>query len=492
MGARELAFGPFVLDRSRMTLLREGKVLAIGQRGFALLWALAEADETVSRDQLMEAVWPGTVIEEGNLTVQIAGLRKALGQRPDGQEWIITVARVGYRLVRDSSALSTTRGLAVPLLAIRPFQNLSGGEGETQIANGVVEDLINALGRFRDFELQSRSMVGGDTGIRYLLEGSVRHVGGQFRITTQLVDGRTGAHVWTDSLDSADGDVLAVQDEVTGRVAASAIAALQLAEIELAAQETIPSAYVFYLQAVSKYKLLSPAGHAEGYRLLGQALELDPHYARALSHGAMLLSNNLRMGWPPLSSDDRATCAAFIERAEVGVSDDARVLSECSDAMLLCTREYRRAVELARRACAINPLSIQAIRILGIVSIHCGDLDEASEALRRAARLSPRGLLVPVSFTGVAHVAMIRGDYEEALGWAEKSLAVSARFDATYWMLIAANAHLGRLDAARSHLAELLKRVPDTTVAGIKAAQPDYDPTRLAAILDGLRIAGMP
>ncbi len=157
MGASALAFGPFVLDRGRMMLLRDGKVLAIGQRGFALLRALAEAEGTVSRAQLMEAVWPGTVVEDGNLNVQIAGLRKALGQRPDGQEWIITMARVGYRLVRDSAASDGASGLSLPLLAVLPFQYLSEDEDDKRFAIGVVEDLINALGRFRDFELSPAS-----------------------------------------------------------------------------------------------------------------------------------------------------------------------------------------------------------------------------------------------------------------------------------------------------------------------------------------------
>jgi TolB-like protein len=487
MGVRITTFGPFVIDRGRMLLLRDGKAVSIGQRGFALLCALAETDETVSRAQLIDAGWPGLVVEEGNLNVQIAGLRKAMGLRPDGREWIITMSRLGYRLVRDDAASVSAAGLTLPSLAITPFQSVDESEEEKRFASGVAEDLSNALGRFRDFELLPRR----SEGTQYVLEGSVRHIGGQLRITTQLLDRRTGTHVWADSVDCADSNVLAAQDEVTRRVAGGAVSSLQLAEIELANKETTPSVYTLYLQAVSKYKLLSPAGHAEGYDLLCRALKLDPRRPRTLSHGAMLLCHNHRRGWPALSSDDRATCAAFIERAEVGVSDDARVLAECSDGMLLCTRDYRRAVEVARRGCVINPFNIQVLRAFAIASLHCGDLDEAHDALQRVYRLSPQGMLLPVTLTGLGHIAMIRGDYETALGWAEKSLAVSARFDHTYFILIAANAHLGRLDAARAHLADLLKRAPTVTVASVKAMEPDYDPHRIAAILAGLQLAGM-
>jgi DNA-binding winged helix-turn-helix (wHTH) protein/tetratricopeptide (TPR) repeat protein len=492
VGIRQLAFGPFVLDRGRMALLRDGKVVAIGQRGFALLWALAETDDTVSRKQLLEAVWPGMEVEEGNLNVQIAGLRKALGPRPDGHEWIITMSRVGYRLVRDAGPSHTTGELTLPGLAVLPFQNLSGGEGERRVVSGIAEGLVNALGRFRDFELETRRTSADGTAARYLLEGGVQAVGRQLRVTMQLVERGTGAHVWADGLDCAADDALAVQDEVTRRVAGGAVDALQLAEIARADKVAVHSAYEFYLQAASKYKILTPRGHAEGFELVNRALRLDPTHARTLSHGAMLLGNNHRTGWPPLSGDDRALCTDFIERAEVSVSDDAQVLGECSDAMLHFTREYRRAVETARRACAINPYSPRALLHLGIASIHCGDLGEAVEAFLRVARSSPQGFLASVSQAGLAHVAMIRGEYEEAIGWAAKALAVTPRFDAIHWMLIAGNAHLGRLDAARYHLEELRRRVPNETVAGIRAGQPDYDRARIDPILDGLQLAGMP
>src|SRR5690349_17965295 len=126
MGAGETPFGPFVLDRSRMALLQDGKVVAIGQRGFALLAALANHDDVVSKADLMDAGWPGTIVEEGNLTVQIAALRKALGPRDDGGEWIVTVPRVGYRLARGQKAVVVGDRPALPLLAVLPFLNMSG------------------------------------------------------------------------------------------------------------------------------------------------------------------------------------------------------------------------------------------------------------------------------------------------------------------------------------------------------------------------------
>src|SRR3569623_908720 len=126
MGAGDTTFGPFVLDRGRMALLRNGDAGAVGQRGLALLSALADADDVVGKADLMEAGWPGVVVEEGNLTVQIAALRKAMGTREDGGEWIVTVPRVGYRLVRGAPppvAALVAATPTVPLLAKMPDQN---------------------------------------------------------------------------------------------------------------------------------------------------------------------------------------------------------------------------------------------------------------------------------------------------------------------------------------------------------------------------------
>lgn len=493
MGAGTRTFGPFVFDLGSMSLLRDGKAVTLGQRSLAVLASLVTSESAVTKAALMDAAWPGVTVEEGNLAVQIAALRKALGQRPDGQDWIVTVPRVGYRLLPDTAAHHGVAGLTLPTLTILPIQNLGGSDEERRIADGLGEDLRHALGRFRDFELVDRQAGGaGQTRGSYLIEGGVRRTDGQLRITVQLIDGKTGTHLWTDRLDHSDTDVLGAQDEVTYTVAGGAVAALQLAEIERAEQEANPSAYALYLRGVSRFKTLTPAGHAEGFDLIRRSLEIDPASARTLAHGAFLLGHNHRIGWPALTVDDRATVAAFVERAELGVTDDVRVLADCSASMLDITREYRRALELTRRACAINPYSMQAFRAFGVASIHCGDPDEAYKAFQHAFRRSPQGLLAPVSLTGLAHVCMIRGDYAEALDWAEKSLAISARYDATYWMLIAANAHLGRLDAARLHLAELRRRVPNETLDGIKAGQADYDPSRMAAILEGLRMAGMP
>lgn len=198
------SFGPFVLDAGRGLLQRDGKSVAIGQRGRALLEALLDAEGgTVTKADLMDRAWPGTIVEEGNLTVQIAALRKSLGTAPDGQEWIATVPRQGYRLIRPASAAREADAVlsAKPALAVLPFANLSGDPDQDWFADGVVEDIITALSRFRSFAAIARNssfvykgravdirQVAKELGVRYVLEGSVRRAGDRLRITAQLVE----------------------------------------------------------------------------------------------------------------------------------------------------------------------------------------------------------------------------------------------------------------------------------------------------------------
>src|SRR5690606_968607 len=144
----------------------------------------------VGKAELMECGWPGTIVEEGNLSVQIAALRKALGQAPDGTEWIITVPRTGYRLLRPGAVPQAQALPARPTLAVLPFTNLGGDAEQSYFADGVVEDIITALSRFRSFAVVARNSsfiykgravdvreVARELGVRYVLEGSVRRGG---------------------------------------------------------------------------------------------------------------------------------------------------------------------------------------------------------------------------------------------------------------------------------------------------------------------------
>jgi TolB-like protein/DNA-binding winged helix-turn-helix (wHTH) protein/Flp pilus assembly protein TadD len=504
------SFGAFSLDRSTSTLLSSGKAVAIGQRAYALLEALAAADGPVPKATLMEAAWPGTAVEEGNLTVQIAALRKALGPRPDGQEWIVTVPRFGYRLLRGNS-LPAGGGQDVssplPSLAVLPFLNLSGDPAQDSFADSVVEDIITALSRFKSFAVISRNSsfaykgrsadireVARDLGVRYVLEGSVRKAAKQLRVAAQLVDGENGNNIWAENFDGALDDVFEVQDRITARVAGIVHPKVRSAEIERAQRKRADesTAYDLFLQALPKQRLRGMSANDEVYALLLKAVELDPYFAPALVELAFTLTLRVTMGWLPFTHDDAAHAVDFARRAIHHAGGDANVLGTASTVLLLSGKHYDEAMQVATIALETNPSDRVALNCAAVVNLHAGDVRRSLALSHRALELGPNDPGAHWILTAIAHAHMALGQFAEAVHWAERSHVMNAEYDPTLWILIAVNAQLGRMVEARKWLTSFLAGHPGMTVSRILFAQPNRHPERMASILEGLRLAGLP
>src|SRR5215471_2244750 len=267
--------GPFRLDVEAAILFRGAEPIALGQRAVALLRVLVErAGIPVSKDALIGAAWPGLTVEESNLTVQISALRRVFGEEPGGEGWIETLPRRGYRFVgpvgtkgRGSIAASSpvsnfptdaaAPGLALPnqpSIAVMPFQNMSGDPEQGYFADGMVEEIITALSRFRSLFVIARNssfaykgrpvdvkQVGRELGVRYVLEGSVRKAASRVRIIGQLIDASTGAHLWADRFESALEDIFDLQDQITASVVGAIAPRLEQAEIERAKRKPTES-----------------------------------------------------------------------------------------------------------------------------------------------------------------------------------------------------------------------------------------------------------
>jgi TolB-like protein/Tfp pilus assembly protein PilF len=504
MGTGQISFGPFILDRSAQTLLSGGKPIALGQRGYALLEALASADGNVSKAELIEAAWPGTTVEEGNLTVQIAALRKALGERPDGQEWIVTVPRVGYRLLREPhSAVVEPR--TIPALAVLPFHNLGGDPEQDYFADGMVEGLITALSRFRSFAVIARSssfaykgrsvdvrLVASELGVRYVLEGSVRRAGERLRATAQLVDAQSGRHLWAHNFDGRLDDIFDVQDSITASVAAVVEPTVRQAEIERSRIERPGSiaAHDLLLRAWQKLNSYGEADNRDAIRLLEQTLELDPDYAQALGAAVYAYEHRMNMSWPAFGESDRGRCLELVRAALVAGPQDSLVLVQCGIALISVAYDHDRGLDLAKRAVELNPYDERAVMCAGVAHIWAGDLDEAEAMLVRAVELSPG--MPNYAFDGLGHCALIRGDFPKALDYARRALAENPTHDFTQWLYIAANAHMGRMEEARRGVAAYLAEHPGATVPNAEPLGRYRDPLRAAHVLDGLRLAGLP
>ena len=339
-----LAFGPFTLDPDRRLLLAAGRSEPLTVRGAALLQALLEAGgDTVTKAALMERAWPGLAVEEGNLAVQVATLRKTLASlMPGGAELIHTVPRVGYRLLNPVAAAAEPASSGCATLAVLPFDNLSAEPGQDYFADGIVEELTTALSRFKTFAVLSRSSAFAwrgrksdhaamlrELGIGYVLDGSMRRAGTKLRVTTQLIDTASGLQLWTERFDGDLADLFDVQDKIAEAVIGHVEPQLRKAEIARARRKRPDSlsAYDSYLSALPHLYSAAPEAWTTALTILKSAIALDPHFAPALAAAAWTHEKRIRQFMPPLTTDDTAEALDLARRPIAADPEDATVLA---------------------------------------------------------------------------------------------------------------------------------------------------------------------
>ena len=506
MSPERLIFGPYTLTAD--ALLRNGTHVPLGGRALAILKVLARATgQVVPKGDLMDQVWPGMAVEEGNLTVQIAALRKALGQSPEGQDWIGTVPRVGYRLISGVAGSPALPPVSVlPSLAVLPFQNLGGDAEQDYFADGVVEDIITALSRFKSFAVIARNscfvykgravdvrQVAKDLGVRYVLEGSVRRAGAKLRISAQLVDGITGAHLWAQNFDGPVEDIFDVQDRITEGVVALVEPQIQRAEIQRSRRERPESldVYDLYLRALPNAYDPRPDANARAIALLERVIALDPNFAPGRAMAAQMYLLRVAMQFAGADESDAKRAIAHARAALALTRDDPMVVAHSGLVLLQVGREFDTGLALLLLAVSENPNSAELLNLAGIGSLLGGDLTQAADYLQRALRLEPNGFGTHWQLTGMAHIRMAEGRYDDALDWALRSQAINAGYDATHWMLIAANAYLGHWDDAHKYVAALQKISPGVSLSRIRLGQKPLDPHRIDVLIEGMRLAGL-
>jgi TolB-like protein/Flp pilus assembly protein TadD len=377
MSAERYEFGPFVLDATSGTLMQDGAPIALGNRGMALLLELLRAkDQVVAKAALMDAAWPNLVVEESNLSVQIAALRKLLGASPTGGEWIRTVPRVGYRLIRESGRDGTASPRAIPpgrgqkpTIAVFPLLNASTEPQQDYFAGGLTDDIIKALGRFRwfsvigpnsdlvqDLGLPDAMRAASDRGVRYLLQGSLRKSDQRMRVSVQLIDAGSGIHIWDERYDVEMAEVFAIQDAIAERVAGAIEPELLKTEAALAASRKPGnmSAWDLVRQGTERFHRLTQPTHFQARELFREACRVDPNLAEAHSWLARVSAGVLAYGWSASPEADREE---GLRAAFAGIRLDDR-----------------------------NPYSHYG---LAIISVYGGDLDQATRAAEKAVELSP-------------------------------------------------------------------------------------------------------
>jgi len=460
-------------------------------------------------EQLAE---PGGIWVSGKVQREVEK-KLAFVLEPMGEQKVKNIAEPisAYRVVTErpaSSTLSAKLGNlpSKPALVVLPFANLGNDPNQEWFADGIVHDMITALSRFRSFAVIARNssfvykgravdvrQVAQELGVRYVLEGGVRRAGDRLRISAQLVDGATGSHLWAQQFDGTSEELFDFQDRITESVAMLVEHRIQAAEIERSRRERPGSlaAYDLYLQAVWKFDRETDQDNAEAITLLTRALAMEPDNALLIAHAVWALDVRVAFGWPPFGADDRRTCIELSRRGLQCADGDPLVMAICGLALIQSGRDYDVGMAALETAANASPNNHVAIHWAGIGHLHCGSVEDALAYFHRARRLNPSGPDSHATLAGIAHAHVILGNYSEALIWAERSFALKTIYHPTLWMLIAANALLGRVDEARRFLAMFKALAPGVTVSSIKAGQPAKDPTRIAAVLEGLRIAGL-
>ena len=508
-------FEGFRLDRQSRILFRRNVSgafvpIVVGSRALEVLGELlGRAGNLVSRDEFMAAVWPATAVEDTNLNMQIAALRRVLDEARAEGSCIQTIPGHGYRfavpvtrVVADATALRLSGPLPLsdkPSLAVMPFQNMSGDPEQEYFADGMVEEITTALSRIRWLLVIARNSsftyrgeaidvkrVGRELGVRYVLEGSVRKAGQRMRIAAQLIDATTGTHLWADRFDGFLEDVFDLQDKVAVGVAGVIEPTLQAAEIRRSSERPTSdlTAYDLYLRALPDLDAVGKNGLLRALDLLGQAIERDPHYGPALALAAHCHQRLELVGWAEAPEAARHASIDLARRALRSSPDDPNVLALTAVLLGYWGEDSDVSLALIDRCLTLNPSHARGWHRSALLRVFAGQPDIAIEHFQNYLRLCPRDrMAVHLNVIGEAYFFSRR--FDEAVANLLASLDLAPTFSVTYRVLAACYAHMGRLDEAR----EIVRRLRAITPAVMEPGTRYRNPELRELFLSGLRLA---
>jgi adenylate cyclase len=508
-------FGEFRFDRRIGVLSRKDErgvfaPLAMGSRSLDILGVLVERPgELVPRAEIISAVWPETTVEDSNLDVQIAALRRVLDDTRAEGSCIQTIRGRGYRFIAsvtqvaaDGATASRNASPALPdkpSLAVMPFQNMSGDPEQEYFADGMVEEIITALSRIRWLFVIARNssfsykgqafdvkQVGRDLGVRYVLEGAVRKAGNSVRISAQLIDAATGVHLWADRFDGSLQDVFELQDKVAVSVAGVIEPTLEAAETRRLADRPTNdlTALDFYLRALPDLDAFTKESLLRALDLLGQAIKRDPHYGPAQVLAAHCHAGLEVNGWAEDPEAARRTSVDLARRALRSAPDDPNVLALAAAMLGYFGEDIDVSLGLIDRCLTLNPSCARGWHWSALLRVFAGQPDVAIEHFRNYLRLSPRDRMAThLNVIGEAYFFSRR--FDEAAANLLASLDLAPSFPVTYRVLAACYAHMGRLDEAR----ETVGRLRAITLAVIEPGTRYRNPELRELFLSGLRLA---
>jgi TolB-like protein/class 3 adenylate cyclase len=420
--------------------------------------------------------------------------------------WRVQLTNQASSTAQSGSGIAAPAVLALPdkpSIAVLPFQNMSGDPEQEYFADGMVEDIITALSRFNSLFVIARNSsftykgkavdikrVGRELGVRYVLEGSVRKAGGRVRITGQLIDASSGAHLWADRIDGELTDVFELQDRITASVVSSIAPKIEQAEIERVRQNptNVPDSYDSYLQGMA---LASRGQGAEARRLFKRAIEQDPRYAAACAMAAYTYLVDQAQHGAIADPGMRADAVALANAALKLANQDAFVLARSAQALTYLGLEYDRGASLVEQAIALNPNLSVAWLARCWVSVMRADAERGIESFEKVMRLSPLDPLKPFFVAGVAHCHWFQGRFEEGRELAREAIQIRPHLQ-PFASYIVNSVALGDLPEAREAARRLLEFDPSFRMSRAAAIFLIRSPEYREKFLGALRTAGLP
>jgi len=508
----------------RMDAAGNCSAASIGSRALDLLELLLQRPgKLVSKREIIDMVWAGSAIEEANLTVQISALRRVLDRGHEQNSCIQTVPGRGYRFVASVTRVDVGGHSAVPTIShggersrprlsivVLPFTNFSDDREQQYFADGVTDDLTADLSRLPDMFVISRNtastykarpvdtrQIGRELGARYVLEGSVRRSGSRIRISTQLIDAETDAHLWAERFDRDTKDLLAVQDEITSRIVIALNLELTSRDAARLTQNLDALDYILRGRAAfSKPRTCN--SFVAIIRLFERALSLDPRSVEAQSALALALTDRVLHAMSDSAAADLAHAEELVGQA-LATSPHNLSAHYAKGQVLRAYGRPDEAIPEYETAIALNRNWVVAHAALGACKLSTGSIKEAIPLIERAIRLSPRDPYIGNWYWHIGKAHLVQSHIDEAILWLEKARCANSGLSFVHAYLASAYALKAETERAAAELADarrLSRGDRYSNIARLKAVGhfgvPKIRALYEATYFAGLRKAGMP
>lgn len=512
-GRGVLVIADVVLDLDRGRLRRSGGAgIPLRPKSLQLLEVLASnPGRLMTKAQLLDSVWPSIHVTEDSLFQCIRDVRRALGDF-DGR-MLRTVAKKGYLLdvpveahPSDPPANSQAwQRMDSPSLAVLPFSEDGGADGEGYFAEGFTSDLLAGLCRIRWLPVVARGssflfkdgrsdlrQVARRLGVRYVMQGSIQRAEGRLRVYAQIWEAMRERYVWADRFEGRLTDIFDLQDQIAASIVGAVEPTIRVAEVERARAKPTDSldAYDLYLRALPLHLSSDRQRLSDAQDLLARAAVLDPGYSLAKAFSALTTVIQVNQGWA--TEPERQAGARLAREALCDDRNDPVVLRCAGHALAYLAREYETGVAVLDRALALHPNSAEVHHSAGWVWNFCCNGGKALPHFMRAMCLSPLDPEMGHTLAGLTFAHALEGRHEEALETSRKAMAATPNSISPLRAAILALCELGRADEAREVGRTLMGINPAFRVAAFARVQPFRDPAFTGRYLQALRTAGLP